>query len=428
MRIGPFNFGKKDDDASVEIVPSESAEIVYSNDADDVDLSLYRVVEIDPKSVGGRDFFGALIPLAGNVAEAAAQYDHAIVKFPEGIGWNDLLNRKTPGWEQFKQCGGFGKNGKFNPQAAIRQVKLSPVAVANIALQAAAVAVGQAYMTEISERLSGIEEGVSKIQREMKRERDSKIEASFLMLKDYIEHYAEYSELPEKSQAVQNALEGIKRDALAAWSFQIQSLNDLGLQVRKAGKLDSAGARNFLSVLESCDSSAAAVYTVLLMENQAELQYGGAFGPDKLRDSERRAIAYFEEYDNARSDVQEALRRKIGTLKGKPFVAPKLEDDGYEAKNPVAGAIHNAGRNAGRFLPPTMRAEAKRALSAQRRGLSAAASTDGPLAELTEKRRAELKRQNEIFNEATAIVIDDERIRLLIPKDASAIDGDESQA
>lgn len=428
MRIGPFSFGKKDDDASVEIVPSESAEIVYSNDADDVDLSLYRVVEIDPESVGGRDFFDALIPLAGNVAEAAAQYDHAIVKFPEGIGWNDLLNRKTPGWEQFKQCGGFGKNGKFNPQAAIRQVKLSPVAVANIALQAAAVAVGQAYMTEISERLSGIEEGVSKIQREMKRERDSKIEASFLMLKDYIEHYAEYSELPEKSQAVQNALEGIKRDALAAWSFQIQSLNDLGLQVRKAGKLDSAGARNFLSVLESCDSSAAAVYTVLLMENQAELQYGGAFGPDKLRDSERRAIAYFEEYDNARSDVQEALRRKIGALKGKPFVAPKLEDDGYEAKNPVAGAIHNAGRNAGRLLPPTMRAEAKRALSAQKRGLSAAASTDGPLAELTEKRRAELKRQNEIFNEATAIVIDEERIRLLIPKDASSIDGDESQA
>lgn len=428
MRIGPFNFGKKDDDASVEIVPSESAEIVYSNDADDVDLSLYHVVEIDPESVGGRDFFDALIPLAGNVAEAAGQYDHAIVKFPEGIGWNDLLNRKTPGWEQFKQCGGFGKNGKFNPQAAIRQVKVSPAAVANIALQAAAVAVGQAYMTEISNRLNGIEEGVSKIQREMKRERDSKIEASFLMLKDYIEHYAEYSELPEKNQAVQNALEGIKRDALAAWSFQIQSLNDLGLQVRKAGKLDSAGARNFLSVLESCDSSAAAVYTVLLMENQAELQYSGAFGPDKLRDSERRAIAYFEEYDKARSDVQEALRRKIGALKGKPFVAPKLEDDGYEAKNPVAGAIHNAGRNAGRFLPPTMRAEAKRALSAQKRGLSAAASTDGPLAELAEKRRAELKRQNEIFNEATAIVIDEEKIRLLIPKDASAIDGDESQA
>lgn len=428
MKIGPFNFGKKHGNENVEIDPSESAEIVYSNNIDDVDLSLYRVVEIDPESVGGRDFFDALIPLAGNIAEAAAQYDHAIVKFPEGIGWNDLLNRKTPGWEQFKQCGGFGKNGKFNPQAAIRQVKVSPAAVANIVLQAAAVAVGQAYMTEISNRLNGLEESVSRIQREMKRERDSKIEASFLMLKDYIEHYAEYSEMPEKNQAVQNALEGIKRDALAAWRFQIQSLNDLGSQVRKDGKLDSADARNFLSVLESCDGSAAAIYTVLLMENQAELQYGGTFGPDKLRDSEHQALAYFEEYNRARSSIQEALRRKIGTLKGKPFVAPKLKDDGYEAKNPVFGTIHSVGRNAGRFLPPTMWAEAKRTLSAQKRRLSAAASTDGPLAELVEKRRAELKRQNAIFNEATAIVIDNEKIRLLIPKDASAMDGNDSQA
>ena len=114
-------------------------------------------------------------------------------------------------------------------------------------------------------------------------------------------------------------------------------------------------------------------------------------------------------------------------MKGKPFVAPKLEDDGYEAKNPVAGAIHSAGRNAGRFLPPTMRAEAKRALSAQKRRLSAAASTDGPLAELSEKRRAELKHQSEIFNEATAIVLDGEKIRLLIPKDASTMDDDDPQ-
>lgn len=428
MRIGPFIFGKKDIDKSAEIAPSQDPEIVYSGAGDDVDLSLYRILEINPDSVGGHDFFDALIPLAGNVAEAAAQYDHAIVKFPKDIGWNDLLNRKTPGWEQFKQCGGFGKNGKFNPQAAIRQVKVSPAAVANIALQAAAVAVGQAYMTEISERLSSIEEGISTIQREMRRERDSKIEASFRMLRDYIEHYAEYSEIPEKSQAVQNELEGIKRDTLAAWSFQIQCLNDLGSQVKKAGRLDSAGIRSFLSALESCDSSAAAVYTVLLMENQAELQYGGSFDLGKLKNSERRALVYFEEYDRVRSGVQESLRKKIEALKGKPFVAPKLENDGYEAKNPVAGVVHNTGRNARRFLPPTMRAEAKRTLSAQKRGLSAAASTNGPLTDLAEKRRSELKLQNEIFNEATAIVIEKDKICLLIPRNASVAEGDEPPA
>ena len=73
-----------------------------------------------------------LIPMAAKAADAAAQWDHAIVRFPEGAGWNDLLNRKTPGWEEWKQLGVL-KDGKFQPQAAIRQAKLQPVAVANLA-------------------------------------------------------------------------------------------------------------------------------------------------------------------------------------------------------------------------------------------------------------------------------------------------------
>lgn len=416
MKIGPFIFGKKNEDRDSDIVPANDAEITFSNREDEADLSLYEVWDVDPDSVGGRDFFDSLIPLASNVAEAAAQYDHAIVKFPEGIGWDDLLNRKTPGWEQFKQCGGFGKNGKFNPQAAIKQVKVSPAAVANIALQAAAVAVGQAYMTEISDRLDGIEEGVSKIQQEMARERDSKIEACYRVLRDYISHYAEYSETPGKRQAVQNALEGIKREALTAWGFQIKTLEDLGFQVRKSGKLDSAGVRNFLNALEICDRSSAVVFTVLMVEKQAELQYGSTFSSEKLREAQRETAEYLDEYDRARATVQEGLRRKINVLKGKPLVAPSLADDGYEAKNPVAGALHNARRNAGRFLPPAMRKEAKRAVSVQKRGLSAAASTEGPLVEIARERQRELERQDAIFNRATMVILDEDRIRFLVPK------------
>lgn len=416
MKIGPFEFGKNNSNEKPEIVPVNSAEISFLNGRDDLDLSLYDVVEVDPQSVGGRDFFDALVPLAGNVAEAAAQYDHAIVKFPDGIGWNDLLNRKTPGWEQFKQCGGFGKNGKFNPQAAIRQVKVSPASVANIALQAAAVAVGQAYMTEISGRLSEIEEGVSRIQREMQIERESKIEASFRMLKDYIGHFAEYSEMPEKRQAVLSSLENIRHEALAAWSFQIQSLGALGSDVRKAGRLDAAGAGKLLLALEDCDKSAAAVYTVLMMENQAQLCYGSNFGADSLMEAKRRSAEFLDEYDRARSAVQEPLRKKIAGLKGKPLVPPELEDDGFETNNPVRGFAHNAKRNAGRYLPPAMRNEAKRIVSEQKRKLSAAASAEGQVAGLAEKLRAELDAQNAMFNSATAVVIDEERIRFLIPK------------
>lgn len=418
MKIGPFKFGKGNDDEKPEIVSARSAEISFSDNEDSLDLSLYDVVEVDLESVGGRDFFDALIPLAGNIAEAAAQYNHAIVKFPEGIGWSDLLNRKTPGWEQFKQCGGLGKNGKFNPQAAIKQVKVSPVAVANIVLQAAAVAVGQAYMTEISGRLGGIEKSVSRIQWEMQVEHESRIEASFRMLRDYIERFAEYSEMPEKRQAVLNSLESIRHEALAAWGFQIQSLSTLDSDIRKADRLDVASARKHLLALEGCDKSAAAIYTVLMMENQAQLCYGSNYSAESLKDARRKLVEYLNEYDGARSMVQESLHKKIDNLKGKAFVPPKLEDDAFETKNPVFEVVHNAKRNVGRYFPPVMRNEAKRAVSTQKRKLSAAASIEDPIAKLAERRLVELERQDAIFNSATSVVIDGDNIRFLIPKRA----------
>lgn len=63
-----------------------------------------------------------------------------------------------------------------------------------------------------------------------------------------------------------------------------------------------------------------------------------------------------------------------------------------------------------------MRNEAKRIVSEQKRKLSAAASAEGQVAGLAEKLRAELDAQNAMFSSATAVVIDEERIRFLIPK------------
>lgn len=116
MKIGPFEFGKGSDDKSSEIVPAGSAEISFSGSEDDLDLSLYDVVEVDPDSVGGRDLFDSLMPLAANIAEATAQYDHAIVKFPNGIGWNDLLNRKTPVGSSSSSAVASGRTASSTPR------------------------------------------------------------------------------------------------------------------------------------------------------------------------------------------------------------------------------------------------------------------------------------------------------------------------
>lgn len=64
--------------------------------------------------VFGTTFVGAMIPAAGAVVDAAGQFEHAIVRFPKGAKWADLIDRKTPGWEGFKQLG-ILKGGSISP-------------------------------------------------------------------------------------------------------------------------------------------------------------------------------------------------------------------------------------------------------------------------------------------------------------------------
>lgn len=95
-------------------------------------------------------FIDAMIPVAAAAVDAGAQYGMAVVRFPEGVGWADLC--KSPR-EGYKLLSNF-KDGKFNEMAAIKQAGLQGPAVANLALQGAAVVVGQAYMAQINEQLA----------------------------------------------------------------------------------------------------------------------------------------------------------------------------------------------------------------------------------------------------------------------------------
>ena len=84
-----------------------------------MDLSEYEVVpfEIDPAEAKAQA--NLIIPLAANMANAAEQWNQAIVRFPKGCGWNDLINRKTPEWKGYKQLG-ILKKGKFRQPSSPR--------------------------------------------------------------------------------------------------------------------------------------------------------------------------------------------------------------------------------------------------------------------------------------------------------------------
>ena len=141
-----FALRKKEDRASL---PEEKkpvcpeAEITLLKDGEPSGLGFLELASVElPRDSALPSLLDSLIPLAAAGADAAAQYAHTEVRFPAGKTWGDFVSRKCgDGW---KMLNVKGEGRGLGAQGAIKQVGLSGPAVANIALQGAAVGVDHA--------------------------------------------------------------------------------------------------------------------------------------------------------------------------------------------------------------------------------------------------------------------------------------------
>lgn len=430
----PF-FGKDNGDSEPEedregdiIIPTENTEIVPTIDNDGVDLALYDHVKLDAKAIGGAAFADALIPMAAKSADAMAQWDHAIVRFPKGAGWNDLLNRKTPGWEEWKQLG-ILKDGKFQPQAAIRQAKLSPVTIANLALQGAAIVVGQAYMAEISKQLESIESGIAAIQQEMRLEREADIEARFERLFEYISQYEEISTNPEKKQAVLNAIEGICVETLKAWKFQVKAMKEFGVQIESPKRMKDDEVRAKLNEFQGRERDAVASFRLFLAAEQASMQYDGDFSAARIAREREKVERCLGDYAEVRDNAQTLLTERIKNMRGGLLAMPGAEKDDYEHQNALFDFGHFVAHNAPRIAPLAMRKEAQKRAAINKDCYSQVAGIGDPIARIGEERENELARMNFIYNEADAMLIDGDGVNFLKTRaDNTELETGESEA
>lgn len=398
--------------ADNDIVPVDGNEIVPTMDSEDVDLALYDHVTLDVEAIGGAAYADSLIPMAAKAADAAAQWDHAIVRFPEGAGWNDLLNRKSPGWEEWKQLG-ILKDGKFQPQAAIRQVKLQPAVIANLALQGAAIVVGQAYMAEISKQLEGIESGIAAIQQEMSLEREADIEARYEKLLEYLSQYDEIATNPEKRQAVHNAIEGICVEALKAWKFQVKAMDAFDARTERSKRMKDNEMLERLHEFQNRERGAQAAFRLFLAAEQASMQYDRDFSVARIAREREKISRCLEDYAEVRDKAQGLLAERIEDAQDDLLAVPDVEDDGYEPQNPILDAAHFLAQNAPRFTPLAMLEEGKKQKTIKKSRYRRAAGVDNPIAPIGEEREDELARINFIYNEADAMLIDGNSIHFL---------------
>ena len=401
---------KYSDNVSIKI--SYNVEELIAGSVDDMhNLSIPSDYE------GFKARLDALVPLIGDAVAAIPGKDVAIVRFPVVDGkqlcWNDLLNRKTPGWENWKQLGGFNKDGKFNPQAAIKKagLKSNPAAVANLVLQGAAVVVGQAYMTEISNKLESIESGIASIERMLERDKEAQLDGNFRALRRYTANLEDNSLDPQKKQAVIGSLEHIRTDTLKLWSYQVKALEDFKQEVSKPGRIDAKQAESVIDDLRKIEETTSAAFQLLMLIEQTSMQYDNDFSEKRLNKAKEEVKELIAEFQVVNDDVCRQLRVKIDKVKGlSPIAVAKRRELIEEPANILDGMAKNVGEVAERITPIALIDEGKRQKETKKKELLRELSSGDDLEDVLVEHIDRYERLNFMFNEADGLLVSEDEI------------------
>lgn len=355
-------------------------------------------------------FSDALIPVVANATQTAQSYNMAIVKFPEGVGWADLCVRRRDGWNLLSNI----KDGKFNEMAAIKQAGLQPAAVANLALQGAAVVVGQVYMTQINDKLQGITEGIEAIQRSMERDRQTKLKSHYEALDRVILMFDENGSDQSKRTVALQVVEDATREAQAACHYEADVLREIAQSIAQMRKMKRADIEDKIRHLKKAENHAAIAFQLLLAARQTGMRLECDYGPGRIEKELSIMKRVSDELNGARGSARELLGKMISKLHGKPFeLADPIETEDAEG---IASALEAVKRQVSRVYPLRARNAAKEHLTAEKADLRDSMGSDNAVKHLAEKNEQELNLLRFAFNEADTIVVERETIRAIKSK------------
>lgn len=354
-----------------------------------------------------------MIPAEAAAVDARAQYGMAVVRFPEGVGWADLC--KSP-HEGCKLLSNF-KDGKFNELAAIKQAGLQVPAVANLVLQGAAVAVGQAYMAQINEQLVGIEAGIGRLERAMELERQAKLRSAYDMAKRYALRFDECQSSEEKRTAARNQLEGALKDSGEMWHYQLAVLGDLKTEVASSKNMKEEEIVESMQRLRSTEEQAAAAFQLQAIIGQMCMQYDSDFSASRTEAERSDLQESLQAYSQARGGVRIALGKKVERLKGAPIaLADAADDSDWEQAAFPGEIIHGLALGLGRIRPDRMVKAARRNNEDSKAKIISAIDYGSGVQDMGDSRLAVLDDLEFTFNAADTMILENGEVRMLKAK------------
>ena len=351
----------------------------------------------------------ALVPLVANVGQTVSTLDMAIVKFPESVGWADLCVRHKDGWNLLSNF----KGGRFNEMAGIKRAGLQPAAVANLALQGAAVAVGQAYMTQINDKLESIDAGISEIQHIMERERDATLKGAYDKLKRLALKYKEFGTEPEKHATALLIIEDATSAAEVAWNYQLAAIRDYTSEVASKKRLNPNQIEEEFTRLSAMEKRASVAFQLIVASQQMGMRFENDYTKSRIGTDTKLIEDMAIEYSFVRGDAHAKLAEKISKIKGTPFALADPDEGNYKSANPVFDVLHAGMVSVGRVNPMRMREAAKNNLLRKKASLQDIISTENTIRSIADAYEAELSELSFAFNEADTMLIEGDTVRLL---------------
>lgn len=318
-----------------------TVEIVRPEDLDRISV----LGKIDKDNSGGVSLTGkvdAVLGIASNVLDAVEGANLYKVEVPDGYTLQDLIKSS-------KDDGSLralvkDANGKLNGDVSLRLNGISPAQVASLGLSAAAMVVGQAYMTEISDTLHSIDSKLDSVMAMIAGEQKAKVKNAIDIAKTYMQLFEDYQGKPSEAlQAARIEIESRYNDIGEVIDWITEQLADIERRAKEI-KPAEKDISTLLDELDSYKEQFELCLQALSALALTRMYYDGCFDQHSALVEQQRIALKSQHFLDRYQRISGIIELQIGAIKGAPVALPQ----GSREKNIIKRLTSQTPRAAAR--------------------------------------------------------------------------------
>lgn len=263
----------------------------------------------------------AVLGAASNVLDAVEGANLYKVEVPDGYTLQDLIKSS-------KDDGSLralvkDANGKLNGDVSLRLNGISPAQVASVGLSAAAMVVGQAYMTEISETLHSIDSKLDSVMAMIAGEQKAKVKNAIDIAKTYMQLFEDYQGKPSEAlQAARIEIESRYNDIGEVIDWITEQLADIERRAKEI-KPAEKDISTLLDELDSYKEQFELCLQALSALALTRMYYDGCVDQHSALVEQQRIALKSQHFLDRYQRISGIIELQIGAIKGAPVALPQ---------------------------------------------------------------------------------------------------------